>query len=52
MTKRGKRFDIYKKYRCILKMPNLSNKKINEMRKNLELLAQTICEHVWKKKFY
>jgi len=22
------------------------------MRKNLELLAQTICEYVWKKKFY
>jgi len=52
MAKKGKRSDIYSKYRRILKMPNLSNKKIDKMRKNLELLAQTICEHVWKKKFY
>jgi hypothetical protein len=35
MAKRGKRLDIYAKYRRILKMPNLSNKKIDEMRKNL-----------------
>jgi hypothetical protein len=52
MVKRGKRLDIYAKYRRILKMPNLSNKEIDAMRKNLILLAQTICEHVWGKKFY
>lgn len=52
MPKKEKRPDIYDKYWSILKTPNLSNKKIDEMRKNLIFLAQTICEHVWKKKFY
>lgn len=44
--------DIYEKYRRVLKMPNLTNKEIDEMRKHLSLFAQTICEHVWGKKFY
>jgi hypothetical protein len=44
--------DIYEKYRRILNMPNLTNKEIEGMRKHLCLLAQTICEHVWGKKFY
>jgi len=52
MPKRKKRPGIYAKYRHILRMPGLSNKKINEMRKNLGLIAQTICEHIWGKKFY
>jgi hypothetical protein len=52
MPKRRKQPDIYAKYRCILGMPDLSNKKIDEMRKNLGLIAQTICEHVWGKRFY
>jgi hypothetical protein len=52
MPKRKKRPDIYDKYRRILKMPNLSIKEIDEMRNYLNLLAQTICEHVWGKKFY
>jgi hypothetical protein len=52
MPKRKKRLDIYDKYRRILKMPNLTNKEIDEMRKSLIFLAQTICEHVWGKKFY
>jgi hypothetical protein len=54
MNKRGKmkKVDIYDKYRCILKTPGLTNKEIDEMRKHLGLLAQTICERVWKKKFY
>lgn len=52
MPKKKKRPNIYDKYRRILKMPNLSNKEIDEMRKNLSFLAQTICEHVWGKKFY
>lgn len=47
-----KKKDIYDKYRQILKMPDLKNREIEEMRKNLMLLAQTICEHVWGKKFY
>lgn len=52
MPKRRKRPDIYDEYRRILKMPDLSNKKIEEMRKNLVFLAQTICEHIWGKRFY
>jgi len=54
MSGRGKtkKVDIYEKYRRILKMPGLTNKEIDEMRKHLGLLAQTICEHVWGKKFY
>jgi hypothetical protein len=52
MPKRKKRLDIYAKYRRILGMPDLSNKKIEEMRRNLGLVAQIICEHLWKKKFY
>jgi hypothetical protein len=49
---RKKRSDIYEIYRRILKMQGLSRKSIEEMRKNLELVAQIICEHVWGKKFY
>jgi hypothetical protein len=52
MPKRRKRSDIYTKYRRILRMPGLSNKRIDEMRKNLGLIVQTICECVWKKKVY
>jgi hypothetical protein len=44
--------DIYERYWRILKMPGLSVKKIDDMRKHLGLLARTICEHVWGKKFY
>jgi len=47
-----KRRRVYEVYRKILKMPRLSDKEIEEMRKGLILLAQTICEHVWGKKFY
>lgn len=56
MTNRTKqkrrKADIYEKYRRILNMPSLTNKETDEMRKHLGLFAQTICEHVWKKKFY
>ena len=31
---------------------DLTDKQIDQMRKHLGLLARTICEHVWKKKFY
>jgi len=44
--------DICEKYRQILKMPNLSGKKIDEIRKNLRLICQSICEHIWGKKLY
>jgi hypothetical protein len=43
---------IYRQYRVILKKQNLSCKEIDEMRLNLKILEETICEHVWKKKFY
>lgn len=44
--------DIYQKYRAILSMPDLTQNEIDETRKHVRLLAQTICEHVWGKKFY
>jgi hypothetical protein len=47
-----KETDIYQKYRYILNMPDLKHSEIDIMRKHLGLLAQTICEHVWAKKFY
>ena len=43
---------IYDKYRRTLGMPQLTDREIDEMRRNLQLLAQAICEHVWGKKFY
>jgi hypothetical protein len=52
MLKKKRRQDIYAIYRRILKMANLSNKKIDEMQRNIGLVAQIICEHIWKKKFY
>jgi hypothetical protein len=47
MAKGKKRPDIYAKYRRILRMADLKNSQIDEMRKYLGLLAQTICELVW-----
>jgi hypothetical protein len=44
--------DIYNKYRRLLEMPNLTKSEIDEMRRHVILLAQTICEHVWGKDFY
>ena len=46
------RLDVHGKYRQLLKRPDLTDREIEKMRKNLILLAQTICEHVWGKKFY
>jgi len=50
--KKNLKKDIYQKYRAVLAMPDLTQKEIDEMRKHLRLLAQTICEHVWGKKVY
>jgi hypothetical protein len=47
-----KKDSVYDKYRRILDMPNLTKREIDEMRKSMTLLARTICEHVWGKKFY
>lgn len=50
--KNPKRKNIYDEYRRILKKASLSNTEIDNMRHHIRLLAQTVCEHVWKKKFY
>jgi hypothetical protein len=50
--KKTKRVSIYYEYRRIFKRPDLTDQEIEEMRKHLGLLARTICEHVWGKKFY
>ena len=47
-----RRPNVYAKYRQLLKRPDLTDQEIEKMRKPLILLAQTICEHVWGKKFY
>ena len=44
--------NIYNTYRNILDMPDLTNEEIDKMRPHVILIAQTICEHVWDKKFY
>lgn len=51
-SKLRRRENIHDAYRRILEMPQLTDKEIDEMRKHVVLLAQTICEHVWGKKFY
>lgn len=51
-NKPKKKKDIYDEYRKWLKNQNLTKKEIDEMRKHMILLAVTICEHVWKKKFH
>jgi hypothetical protein len=43
---------LHDKYRELLKQPGLTAEQIEEMRKHLILLAQTIREHVWDKKVY
>jgi len=40
--------NIYDKYRKILEMPNLSDKKTDKMRYNVKSIAMTACEQVWK----
>ena len=43
---------MYEVYREILGKPELTEKEIDEMRLNVQRLARSICEHVWKEKFY
>lgn len=52
MKGKNKRKNIYDKYREILEMPNLSNSQIDNMREHLILFAKTICEYVWRNKYY
>jgi hypothetical protein len=51
-TRRKKKNDIYETYGQVLGMPNLTNSEIDECRRPIILLTQTICEHVWGQKFY
>lgn len=44
--------NVYKQYRQALGMPNLTVKQVDEIRRHLILLAQTICEHVWGRGFH
>lgn len=47
-----KKLNMHSKYRQILEMPDLSDCDIDEIRKPLIHIAQTICEHVWGERFY
>lgn len=50
--KKNKNENINNEYRKIFKVPELTDKEVEEIRHNLKLIATAICEHVWKKKFY
>jgi hypothetical protein len=56
MSKKGRtkriKVSIADKYRQILEIPDLTDREIEQMRQHVGLLARTICEHLWKKKFY
>ncbi len=43
---------IHRLYRRLLRRPSLTAAEIEAMRKHVILLARTICEHVWGKRFY
>jgi hypothetical protein len=48
--RRKKKKSIYDRYQQILKKPKLSDDEIDEMRKNIKLLALSLVEHVLKTK--
>jgi len=50
--KKVKGGNIDDEYRRILEIPSLGNQEIDRMREHVTLLAQAVCEHVWRKKFY
>jgi hypothetical protein len=39
-------------YRKILQTRDLSDQEIDDVREHMIQLAQTLCEHVWGKRFY
>lgn len=39
-------------YRKLLNAPDLTRKEIDEIRRHVQRIAQTICEHVWGKKVF
>jgi hypothetical protein len=50
--KNQKRRNIYDEYRRILNQVDLDDAEVEDIRENMKLLAQTVCEYIWKKKFY
>jgi hypothetical protein len=50
--RKARQSKIHEKYQQLLKQPGLTVEEIEGMRKHIILLARTICEHVWGKKFY
>ena len=52
LRRKARHNKLHDKYRELLKQPGLTAEQIEEMRKHVILLAQTICEHVWGKKVY
>lgn len=52
MKSKKRKTNIYDYYRESLNKPELTNIEIDEMRKNIQLIVQAICEHVWGKEFY
>ena len=54
MSKRANKrtLSIYDEYREAFEKSEFTDSEIEELRKPIILLAQTICEHVWGEKFY
>lgn len=48
----GKVRRIGDRYRRLLIRPNMDDQEIAAIRKHVILLARTVCEHVWGKRFY
>jgi len=54
MTKewsKSKERDDYDIPRHVLGIPKLTNQELYGARRNIQLIAQAICEYVWAKKF-
>jgi hypothetical protein len=43
---------LRERYRRMLRRPASSDEVVDEMREHVIRLAQTICEHVWGRRFY
>lgn len=43
---------ISQKYQEVLASPKLPDEEIGRLRAHVRLLAQAICEHVWRRKVY
>jgi hypothetical protein len=43
---------LREQYRILTGQATLSDQQVEEMRRNVIRLAQSICEHAWGKRFY